>query len=477
MFFTVYAGDNAANTDNKDNTDNTIKNDIVLEAMKQELSRSMKTLAEKGTPPYFISYLVRDSKRMSTSASFGALRISGSSHSRVLDVEVRVGSHKLDNTHSIRGRHFGSDSGHSFPFPISLEDDPEAIKNAIWMETDKKYKEAVEKLIQIEANKNVRVEEEDKSNDFSSEEPQQYLEKRAAISADLKAWESKIKEYSTLFSGYPDIYGSEVSILAVAANKYFVNSEGTMLRHGRTHWRLTVSASTKAEDGMQLFKHESFNARQLENLPGEDIVKPVIRQMIEDLLALRAASLMEPFTGPAILSGKASAVFFHEIFGHRVEGHRQKDEKEGQTFTKQINKKVLPEFISMYDDPTIKEYANVDLNGHYLYDEEGVKSQRVDLVKNGILRNFLMSRSPIEGFPKSNGHGRAQAGKQPVSRQGNLVIESSKTVSMKKLKQMLIEECKKQGKTYGLFFEDITGGFTFTQRYMRQAFNVTPIMV
>jgi predicted Zn-dependent protease len=186
---------------------------------------------------------------------------------------------------------------------------------------------------------------------------------------------------------------------------------------------------------------------------------------------------MEPFTGPAILSGKAAGVFFHEIFGHRIEGHRQKDEREGQTFTKKVNQPILPEFISVMDDPTRKHFKDEDLMGYYLYDDEGVEAEPVEVVKNGILKNFLMSRSPIEGFDRSNGHGRAQPGRLPVSRQGNLIIHSTKSIPRSQLRRMLIEACKTQDKPYGLLFEDISGGFTYTGRYFPQSFNVTPIVV
>ena len=199
--------------------------------------------------------------------------------------------------------------------------------------------------------------------------------------------------------------------------------------------------------------------------------------MTKDLLALRNAPLIEPYSGPAILTGRASAVFFHEIFGHRIEGHRQKDEREGQTFAKKVGETILPEFISVYDDPTIKRLVNNDLDGYYLYDDEGVKAQRVTIVEKGILKNFLMSRSPISGFDRSNGHGRKQTGYKPVSRQGNLIIESSKTVSEKKLRELLIQECKKQDKPFGFIFKDISGGFTFTGRGIPQSYAVVPIMV
>ncbi len=345
------------------------------------------------------------------------------------------------------------------------------------METDERYKSAVERLIRIKANKSVSVKEEDQSDDFSKESTQQHTGETKSIKYDLEAWKQKTRDYSSRFNAFPEIHSSSVSVSGLARNKYFVNSEGTSLRHGRTHWRLTIHASTKAEDGMRLFKIETFDVGVEQGLPDDQKVKDRIDRLIKGLLELREAPLMEPYTGPAILAGRASAVFFHEIFGHRIEGHRQKDEKDGQTFGKQVGKSVLPDFISVYDDPTLALYNDLYLNGHYRYDEEGVRTQRVDLVKQGILKNFLMSRSPIKGFPKSNGHGRSQVGRRPVSRQGNLVIESAKTVSTKELRKLLIKECKKQNKPYGLFFEDITGGYTTTGRYSPQAFNVTPIVV
>jgi predicted Zn-dependent protease len=181
--------------------------------------------------------------------------------------------------------------------------------------------------------------------------------------------------------------------------------------------------------------------------------------------------------GPAIFSGRAAGVFFHEIFGHRVEGHRQKDESEGQTFTKSVGTKVLPDFLSVVFDPTRRKAAGIDLNGWYDYDDEGVKARPVTSVENGTLKNFLMSRSPMQGFDHSNGHGRRQPGLEPVSRQSNLIVESSKAVPEAKLKQMLIEEVKRQNKPYGLYFRDITGGFTTTARAGLQAFKVIPVIV
>jgi TldD protein len=441
------------------------------------LARSMKVLGQKGAPPpYFICYQITDTHRVSISASLGALGHSIQDRSRLLDVDLRVGSYQLDNTHEIRGRR-SYDSRFSQPVSISLADDPAAIKSAIWLETDKKYKAAAEKLIQVKADKGVTVKEEDQSDDFSKETANQYTGEPLNISPDIATWEKRLKEYSALFNDAAEIHNSNVSFRAEAENKYFVNSEGSSLLHGRTLWQLSLYANTKADDGMELTRYESFEARVPENLPDDKTIKDTIQKLINDLIALRKAPVMEPFTGPAILSAEAAGVFFHEIFGHRIEGHRQKSEQEGQTFTKKINQQVLPVFLSVYDDPTRQQQDKQDLMGHYLYDDEGIKAQRANLVENGILKGFLMSRSPVEGFPQSNGHGRRQAGRQPVSRQGVLVIEASKTVPWETLKQMLIDECKTQGKPYGLLFDVVVGGFTFTGRFIPQSFNVTPVMV
>jgi TldD protein len=456
----------------------TDKANVVLKAMEEEMARSMKILGEKGSPPpYFISYKITDTYKAVISASYGALKNSDEDRSRLLDVDVRVGSFELDNTHQIRGDRFDFGFLFSTPVPISLEDDPDAIKGAVWLETDKKYKAAVERLIKIKANMGVTVEEEDKSDDFSKETPDTYTGKFETVSPDIGGWEKKVKEYSALFNNHPDILSSTVSLTAEAENKFFVNSEGTSLIHGRTHWRLRITADTDAEDGMKLTKSRYFDAHTPGKLPDEKTVKEAIHQVIKDVLALRESPLMEPYTGPAILSGRASAVFFHEIFGHRIEGNRQKEDTDGQTFTKKVGQQILPDFISVYDDPTMKEYGKTDLNGHFLYDDEGIKARRVDVVQKGILKNFLMCRSPIEGFPKSNGHGRSQTGRRPESRQGVLVVESGKTVPREKLHRMLTDECKKQGKPYGLLFDDITGGATNTRRFGTQAFNVKPVVV
>jgi predicted Zn-dependent protease len=202
-----------------------------------------------------------------------------------------------------------------------------------------------------------------------------------------------------------------------------------------------------------------------------------IEKIALDLQKLKKAPEVQPYSGPALLSGRAAAVFFHEVVGHRLEGQRQRGDDEGQTFTKMIGQPVLPKFLSVEDDPTLASLDGVELSGNYSYDDEGEKSQKVELISNGVLKQFLMSRMPVKGFDHSNGHGRAQDGMMPVGRQGNLIVRSSKSIPDAQLRQALVNEVKKEHKPFGLYFEDIAGGFTLTTRNLPQAFQVMPLMV
>ena len=238
-----------------------------------------------------------------------------------------------------------------------------------------------------------------------------------------------------------------------------------------------MEAQTRASDGMELLRVETFQAPSAAGLPSEKDLSAKIEKMAVDLKALRDAPTAEPYDGPALLSGRAAAVFFHEVLGHRLEGHRQKDEEEGQTFTKKIGQEVLPKFLSVADDPTVTEIGGVKLAGSYSYDNEGTPAQRVEVIQDGILKSFLMSRMPITNFAVSNGHGRNQPGLMPTGRQGNLIVTSTLKVPEDQMRQKLIDEVKKQGKPYGLYFDDIQGGFTLTQRSLPQAFQVLPVIV
>ena len=445
---------------------------VLLHTMQGELDRAMTSLAKADPAPYFISYAANEDSGDIIMASNGALVANANRHERTVDITVRVGSRQLDNTHG--ENRFNAITTAALP----LEDKPDAIARILWLNTDRMYKKASQGFMEVKTDTKVRAEEDDSSPDFSVEKPQVSIGQVVPPPKfNQQEWQDRIRRYSAIFAKYPDIENSTVVLLVQDSTRYFVSSEGSRLVDSRPLVRVLALGSTRSTDGMELARSETFDASSFDKLASEQVITAKIEKIAQDLQKLKKAPTVEPFNGPALLSGRAAAVFFHEVVGHRLEGQRQRGDNEGQTFTKMIGQAVLPKFLSVEDDPTLPSIDGVELSGNYSYDEEGEKARRVELISNGILKQFLMSRMPVKGFMQSNGHGRGQSGLMPVGRQGNLIVRSSKTVPDSELRKELINEIKKQKKPFGLYFEDIAGGFTLTMRDMPQAFQVMPLMV
>jgi TldD protein len=449
---------------------------VMLDSMSSELSRAMGSLGSstdsQQPKPYFLSYSVADTDSLNIVAQYGAIVSSNESRRRTADVQMRIGTRDQDNTH---GDHRNSALT---TIPLPLNDDRPAIERSLWFATNRGYAQALDSYLKVKTEQQVRAKEEDGSPDFSQEQPRTAILSAAPpLVVDKAAWETRVRDISNIFQQYPDIFFDTVMLQASTETDYFVSSEGAKIITPNHVARLIVLARTRAADGMDLFRAETFEADASSGLPDQKTIIDKTTAMAKNLVALRSAPVTEPFNGPAILSGRASAVFFHEVLGHRLEGQRQRGDEEGQTFTKFLGKPILPSFISVADDPTLKDFDGTPLSGHYEYDDEGQQARRVDLIKDGVLETFLMSRLPITSVSSSNGHGRAETGRMPTGRQGNLIVSSSKTVSDTELRQMLIDEAKKQGKPYGLYFEDISSGFAVTTRRSPQAFQVIPLVV
>jgi len=446
----------------------------LVKILSDELDRNFTILKQKGDPPpYFMDYAVSDAVADVLVASEGSLDVQSHSHSRILDVSIRAGSPEFDNYRRVGGDRPRFTAGSS----IALDDNPASIKQSLWLATDRVYRAVSNRLIRIKTDEKLRAQASDTSADFSKEDPQVFFSVAPRYKFDSADWAKRLRKLSAEFSKFPGALNSNVSVEAERVAKTLVTTEGTRLEHGRLFARMVISAHGKASDGMDLETVQTFEADDPSKLPKDAQILAAVEQQGKTLTDLLHAQPADPFVGPAILSGRAAGVFFHEIFGHRVEGHRQKDESEGQTFTKSVGKLVLPDFLSVVFDATRPDFEGLALNGTYAYDDEGVKARPVTVVENGILKTFLMSRAPIDGFPQSNGHGRRSAGNEVVSRQSNLFVESSKKVSDAQLREMLIAEVKRQGKPYGVYFEDVMGGYTTTARRGLQAFTVIPLVV
>ena len=456
----------------------TAQEDVLLQVLQSEMQRNMKILGKKDIPVYLLTYRVEEQKAYAMQSTFGNLDYSNNTSKKILTIQVRVGDMKLDNYHELREEYSDYFAEWTTDVPLPITFDKKALEQVLWRETDKAYREAVKRLEKVIANVAVKVELEDKAPDFSMADVNVYFEPPITFTDfNKETWQNKIMSYSSIFKAENNIIKGESYLNFSIVRKYIVNSEGTSVVFNNSYCHLFINGETQADDGMELPLYKSYFEHTPEKLPVDNIVIEDAKKLIQTLIALRKAPVVDTYTGPALLSNDASGVFFHEIFGHRVEGKRLKEESDGQTFKKKVNQEVLNTHLSVVFDPTIKYYKGIPLNGSFLYDDEGVKGQKVVVVDKGILKDFLMTRTPIDSFPKSNGHARAQAGFQPVSRQSNLIVETDKPYTDQELRQMLIQEAKKQGKEYGYYFAKVQGGFTLTGRFIPNSFNVLPLEV
>jgi predicted Zn-dependent protease len=453
--------------------------DALMDILKEELVREMdEFLCTNATDrPYFVSYRVDETKSETVRTSLGSLLYSRAAHHRVFTPMVRIGRYELDNYHQLREVSAGNRTEPSY---LPVEDSKDAIRQSIWWMTDQAYKNAVDRYESVKSNMAVKVREDDTSDDYTPQKAVQYFEPKLTdrhLGFYRAEWEKKLKSYSEVFKQFADIIDGWANISVQTVRKYYVSSEGVAIVHNLIYMQLTIGATVKAQDGMELPLHQSWFALSAGRMPSDKAVIKEAHRIAAKLQALKNAPVVDAFSGPALLSAEASGVFFHEIFGHRMEGQRMRSETDGQTFKKKVGEAVLPTYLTVYMDPTVQKFKGTEINGSYRYDDEGVRGEKVMLVENGILKNFLMSRVPVEGFPASNGHGRAAPGLNPVTRQSNLIIETSQHKSEKDLRQALKDELKQQSKEFGYYFASVTGGFTQTGRYTPNAFNVTPTEV
>jgi predicted Zn-dependent protease len=452
----------------------------VLDAMAQELDRSSARLKLDGyEAPYYVGYQVRDVTAVEVSGRYGAVMDDVSRHDRTLFVDVRVGSHELDSSGGgddvlVLG---GELPSWSAPKAAPIDDDPQALRNALWLLTDERYKEALASYFKKRSREVYRASDPQRAPSFSREAPERQVEPPRPFPFDRARWRRAVRDTTAAFKGQPAVFDAQVKVTAERQVRWLATSEGTRLVTERTLYAVHLLAVARAEDGQLLEGGRDFYAPDEAGLPSPARLAEAAQAVAAELTALRSAPAIDPYTGPAILEPEATGVLFHEAVGHRLEGERIDDDKEGQTYQGQIGKQVLPSFLTIVDDPTLAEAAGTPLNGTYAFDDQGVRARRTVLVQDGTLVAYLLSRKPVKPFEHSNGHGRSQGSRPPMARMANLVVESSRAVSREELKRQLMAEARRQGKPYGLVIRDITGGNTNTMSFGYQAFKGTPRLV
>jgi TldD protein len=450
------------------------KRSPILDILKAENQREMAALKQQKDPAHYLAYQLVEQRIVALESEGGALITDSDDTVRNLDVEVRVGKPELDNSRALADDTNGLNAPLSRRGIVPFGEDKEALSNALWLETDRRYREAVSALGYVRQDQST-LKARTTAPDFSQESPEVHIEAPLKLELNKAAWIERLRRCSAKALKGQATRGT-CNVVFQQTTAYLVNSEGSQIQTSWTNAQLSVSVGVKADDGMNLSRLEQRFGRTPADLPPDSEIDKMLATVTGDLNALHDAPLADPYVGPAILEGRAAGVFFHEVFGHRIEGHRQKDLTSGQTFASYVGKGIAPDWLSVYDDPQLVTLNGVQLNGFYRYDDEAVHARRVSLIDHGKLVGFLMGRNPIPGFGHSNGHGRRSPGLPPVARQGNLVVEVAKSVPRTELEQLLIEEIKKQNRPYGMIFTDISGGFTNTSAFAPQAFKVNPVM-
>lgn len=445
--------------------------EVIFRAFQEEMDRSLKELKTEDFPqPYFINYQIRHNHRIEVSGSFGALLDSLGKENRRLFVDIRIGSPKFDS--STPGSHKAN-----VKQLIPLDNNLHSLKRALWYETDIRYKQAVMNLLRKKGRKFSGVEKYQLENLSRGNAPVVHMEPVPELEANISEWQNLVRKVSGYFTKYPKIEKSSVKVILDRSVRYYLDSEGNKIQDGYRTYRVLMETWIKTDLGIQIHDEETIYFSSLQQFPSEEELIQKADRLIQETIKLEKAKKMAPYVGPAIFSPEAAAVLFHEAIGHRLEGDRLRMVSDGKTFVQKIGKPILPSFISIVDDPQMKTSEGVALLGHYNYDDQGQKSEKVVLIDNGVLKNFLLSRTPVPGFNKSNGHGRSDGVRFPVSRMGNFAVSSSKRLTGEQLKQRLIEEVKKQKKPFGLIIKKMISGETLTNNSDFQVFKGKPLFV
>src|SRR5467141_584255 len=430
------------------------KGDGLLEALLTELDRSKAQLKmDQVRAPYYIEYRVNEVEDIGAEAAYGALRENQHIHVRVLRVVVRIGDYKQDS-------YFGRGQGESSILP--LDDDPIALRHQIWLATDDAYKAAGQALAEKQAAMKQFSADPNPVDDFAKAPQMIAVEPTVSLKIDEAVWKKTLEDVTSLYKQYPDVQSVTASAKFSAINEYLVNSEGTVTRFGKTTYSVQLSSSAQAADGMRLSRSTAFMVARPEELPTRDALMGEAKKMLETVVALRQAPIVEEeYLGPVLFAADAADDIVSSLIGQNVLGQKPQLGKPNRTtgaFATSYKTRVLPNFLSVVDDPTLKDCQGKSLVGSYAVDSEGVKAQAVNATENGMLSNYLIGRQPIRDFSTSNGHGRGAPGNFPAPSIGVLVVKSSQAQSPGELRKKVVQMVKDQGRPYGYRVETLGPG-------------------
>ncbi len=422
---------------------------VIFKAMETELNRSIMKLKIGKDKPYFIAYTIVDRNYIFMEATLGKFTENDARHYREGYAMVKVGDYQYDNSIFKRKRRARRVWGLRRRISIPLEDDLIIMRHKLWLLTDSQFKEAVNQFTRKKETEELQVKREEIA-DFSQVKPVEYYEETKKIDIDKKTWEEKLKRLSLIFKNHPEIEKSKVSLQIWVGIRYLSNSEGTRIKDHSLAYKIDINASTISQDEIPIASSYSFCGYKEDNLPTEVELREEIAKIIEDINERLNSEVINGYLGPVLVEAPASGFLFLKLIGKNILGNREKYENSRLLFYNRLNRKVIDRSISVYADPTIQYYNGVFVSDYYLYDTEGVRARRVNVIENGIFKNYLMTRTPIKGFEESNGYAYPTSRAKIEPGVSNLFVETKDKMSYEQLKEKLIALCKEQNLPYGL---------------------------
>ncbi|MCB9554901.1 MAG: TldD/PmbA family protein [Deltaproteobacteria bacterium] len=443
-----------------------------VRAMTAECERNAQHLRISGYPrPYFLSYLLRETRTVDVWGRLGNLNHVSDQLSRHVYCDCRVGSYRFDQVQEGGLDDHDSDVESYDHIEMPVGNDLDALKYHLWKLTDVRYREAVTSYLRRRSQNINYVDPNAALPSFRKEAPRRDLAFREFAPVDIDKVKRFITTSSQVIKRYPEIKNSWVEFRLRDTTRLFVNSEGTELIDQARICELSCDLWLLTPQGEGIATRVMHCTPDVDGLPALDFFITQVRERVRLLKALGDAPTIKSYAGPVLLAPGPAGILFHEVLGHRLEGSRLLSTREGQTFKRHLGRQILPSSLSVYDDPTLKTYGGTPLVGHYKYDDEGTAAHRVTLVKNGKLVDFLRSRAPtLRSSDRSNGHARSEHHERPISRMANLIVEVADGLTHEALKAKFIDEIRRQKSRYGILVLDAEGGETATDTYDFQAF-------
>jgi TldD protein len=432
--------------------------DQTLHAMHDEMERSRTRLVlPDADKPFFIQYRLLDLDVRSVTASFGALLSSSVARERLMSVDVRVGDYHLDSSNFLSEDGFQGFLGSTGE--VGIDRDYNSLRQDLWLATDQAYKAAVTQMSLKQAFLR-SLTKPPEIDDFSQSSPIIKIEPHAEPDWTTRNWDDEARAASLALKDYPQLYGTRVTYYFIYATTYLMTSEGTTIRSSSTLASIEAALDTEADDGLPVHNFYSVYTAKPGELPDAATVSKALTQAATDLLVFRASPVISDYTGPVLFDAPAAASVLAQVLEPSLSGARpplsatqQYDsfmERVGgrNDWSGRVGTRVLPTTVTLFDDPTATDFQGKPLLGAYDVDDEGVKSQKVMIVANGMLKNMLMSRRPGPDFQISNGHARSAGLSDPVPLSSNLFFQSSDALSPDDLRKKFLASCKDDGQQW-----------------------------